>query len=137
MKSKKHQSSTQANYLSIWRQFNNFVIRLDKKPSLWEDRVSLFGAYLVDKGIQSSTIRCYVSAIKSILVDDGYQWNDQKVLLSTLTRSARILNDKVYIRLPIHIKLLEIMLFEIERLYESQPYLQTLYKAIFRNVQNR
>ena len=63
--------STKKNYLSIWRQFNGFLIRLDKKPKQWEDRVALFLAFQVEKGAQSATIKSYTSAIKSVLKDDG------------------------------------------------------------------
>ena len=101
------------------------------KSSDLEDRISLFGAQLVDNALQSSTIRYYISAIKAVLVDDRYAWDDHRVLLSTLVRLVRVLNDKVYIRLPIHIKLLELMLFKLQRIFSTQPYLQVLYKAIF------
>ena len=104
---------------------------LDKKPTMWEDRVSLFLAYLIDRGVQSSSIHSYVSAIKRVLVTDGYQWDDNKILLSTLTRSCRLVNDRVRTRLPIQCGLLEIILFEIKRKFVKQTYLQILYMALF------
>ena len=67
-----HRDSTAKNYFTIWRKFNNFVIGLDTKPKLWEDRTTLFLGYLIDHGVQSSTIKSYVSAIKKTLVMDGY-----------------------------------------------------------------
>ena len=45
---KQHRDSTAKTYLSVWRQFNNFVISLDTKPQFWEDRVTLFIGYLID-----------------------------------------------------------------------------------------
>ena len=65
-------NSTTQNYLSIWRQYNKFVISLDVKPVSWEDRVTLFIGYKIENGMQSSTVKCYVSAIKKLLVEDGY-----------------------------------------------------------------
>ena len=131
LKSCKNRESTVQNYLSIWRQFNSFVIKLDRKPEDWEDRVALFCAYLINKGRQSATIKSYVSAIKCILVTDGYNWSDSKILLTTLVRSCRLVNDTVQTRLPIRIGLLEIILREIECMFSTQYYLEMLYKNIF------
>ena len=104
---------------------------MDVKPGLWENRVSLFGAYLVEKGVQSSTLRSYVSGIKRTLIDDGYDWADKKILLTTLTWACKVINDRVKTRLPIRRNLLEILVFELERLLDEQPYLEMLYKALF------
>ena len=49
--------STAKTYLSVWRQFNKFLINLDVMPSSWEDGTSLFVAYLIDKGMQSGTVK--------------------------------------------------------------------------------
>ena len=77
LRNKQTRDSTTKTYLSVWRQLNKFVISLDYKTDLsWEQRTVLFGAYLVDKGIQSSTLKSYFSAIKHILKQDGYDWND-------------------------------------------------------------
>ena len=70
---KQHRDSTAKTYLAIWRQFNKFTMKLDKKPKPWEDRTTLFIGYLIDRGIQSVTIKSYVSAIKKMLVMDGYK----------------------------------------------------------------
>ena len=66
LKMQRNRSSTKANYVKIWRLFNNFVIKLDIMPKNWEDRVFLFVTHLALKGRKSSTIRSYVSAIKAI-----------------------------------------------------------------------
>ena len=132
LKSDSYKESTKNNYQSVWRQFNTFVIKLDKKPKSWEDRASLFGAYMVECcGVQSSTLKSYISAIKRILVNDGYLWCDKKVLLNTLTKACKIKNDRVRVRLPIQLGLLEILLFEIQRKFADQPYLECLYKTMF------
>ena len=132
LKNKSCRESTNANYLSIWRNFNKFVIKLDVRPKLWEDRVSLFVAHLIDKGIQSATVRSYVSAIKKVLVTDGYQWSDSLIQLNALTKACKLINNRVKTRLPIKFNLLELLLYEVQRKWRgSQVYLETMYKAIF------
>ena len=37
LKSQCVRESTIQNYLAIWRQFNQFLVKLDKKPKDWED----------------------------------------------------------------------------------------------------
>ena len=76
-----HRDSTSKTYLSIWRQFNKFLVQLDNKPKFWEDRATLFIGYLIDKGMQSATVKSYVSAIKKTLVMDGYEWDENLVLV--------------------------------------------------------
>ena len=125
--------STIKTYMNIWRQFNNFVISLDVKPDSWEARTTLYIAYLIDNGKQSASVKSYVSAIKKLLVLDGYKWQDNEVLLNSLTRACRMINDRVHHRLPIYCSFLEMILFEVERVYslQSQLYLEYLYKAMF------
>ena len=77
----------------VWRKFNQFLLRLDYIPKNWESRMSLFGAYLFDQGVQSSTLKSYYSAIKSTLVDDGYKWSDDIVVLHSLTKACKKKND--------------------------------------------
>ena len=93
--------------------------------------MALFCTYSVKRGIQSSTIRSYISAIKGLLRDDNYEWNESLVMLGVLTRACKLENDVVLTKLPIHCKLLELMLFETDRYYgDSQPYLNILLKTI-------
>ena len=136
IKNRQTRSSTMQNYLSVWRQLNKFVIKLDSKENLsWEDKTALFGAYLVEGGVQSSTLKSYFSAIKYILKQDGYAWSDEKALLSSLIRGCKMENDIFKTRLAISKGLLEMLLFELERKYSSlqnqQPYLECMYKAMF------
>ena len=130
---RQHRDSTAKIYLSVWRQFNKFLVKLDVRPKLWEDGATIFIAYLIDRGFQSGTIKSYVSAIKKTLVLDGYKWDDNLVLVRSLARACRIVNDHVRTRLPINGKLLELLLFEIQRWYgvRKQWYLELLYKAMF------
>ena len=131
LRGQSNRKSTTKNYLSIWRQFNRFVIKLDVKPRTWEDRVVLFIGYKIDQGIQSSTIRCYVSAIKRLLIDDGYPWDDQKAILSSMIKACKLVNDRVHTRLPIQCGLLELILFDLERKFSQQPYLLIMYQTLF------
>ena len=132
LKQKKNRDSTKAIYHNAWRNFNHFMLRLDKRPKFWEERVQLFCAYLVEKGTQSSMLKTYVSAIKSVLKDDNYKWDDNKVLLSSITRGCRVINDKIQYRLPLKLSLLEMILFEIGRLWDGvQPYLELMYRTLF------
>ena len=97
-------------------------------PKSWEDRLSLYLAFLITvKKLKSSTIRSYVSGIKHVLTTDGYEWDDGKILLNTLTKSCKMKNDKLKVRLPIQKGLLELILFKIQRKYDTQPYLEALY----------
>ena len=130
LKSNTTRKTTASTYLCVWRQFNNFIIKLDKRPSTWEERISLFGAFLVQTGKQSCTIRSYYSAIKAVLRDDDYLVDDKKVLLTSLVKACKLVNDKVRTRLPIQRKLMELLLFEMQRIYANQPYLETLFKTI-------
>ena len=63
-------------------------------------------------------------------MNDGYSWDDSKVLLSSLTRACKIVNDRVKTRLPIQCGLLELILFEIDRIHQNQPYLACLFKTL-------
>ena len=126
--------TTKTSYLKVWRAFNKFLINLDKQldgKSLWEERTALFVAYLVDRRAQSSTIKSYVSAIKFMLKSVNYDWDDNAILLTAITHSCRIQNDILKVRMPIGYKLFEDLLFELENMFKTQPYLEVLYKAIF------
>ena len=77
LKFKDNRDSTVKNYYSIWKSFNQFLIRLDHKPECWEDRVLLYCGFLIENKRKLSTIKSYISAIKWILKSDGYEWNQK------------------------------------------------------------
>ena len=53
-------------------------------------------------------------------------------MLGTITKSCHLINDELYIRLPIRMRLLDEILFELERYFgANQPYLEKLYKSAF------
>ena len=82
--------TTSQNYFSIWRSFNKFLVRLDTRPSSWEEHTAMFCMHLIDNGSQSSTLRSYVSATKAVLRVDGYEWNHNRVLLESLVKACRV-----------------------------------------------
>ena len=102
-------------------------------PTTWEDRVALYCGHLVfDCNVQSATLKSYVSAIKDVLVNDGYPWKQDKMLMSMLISSCQIKNDRVRNRFPISDSLLDLLIFEIIKEYrENQPYLEIMYKNVF------
>ena len=67
-----------------------------------------------------------------MLIADNYKWDDKVVALSSLSRACKLKNDVVRTRLPIHYKLLETILFEVQRMFRKkvQPYLEMMYKAL-------
>ena len=99
--SKSNRTSTWNSYITVWRNCNKFFIKLDNKPNKWEDRVALYCAFLVQKGLKLTTLRSYV------------------------------VNDVVCTHLPVSVKLLELMLFELNRIFSQQPYLRLLYQMFF------
>ena len=93
--------STRRTYYTVWKIFSKFFIRLDVKPKSWEKRLVLFTGYLVDNKKQSSTIKSYLSAITAILEDEKIHLDEDKSLLSSLTRACRLKNDAFVRKLPI------------------------------------
>ena len=93
LKYERHRSSTRSNYLCVWRQFNAFFLRLDRKPTSWEDRVVLFTAFLVNEQKKSTTIKSYVSAVKAVLANEGIELNENRYLLNSLTHACKLKNS--------------------------------------------
>ena len=126
------QDSSKRTYHKIWQSFNKFIIRLDNIPKKWEIRTGLFCAHLIwNQNKQSSTIKTYISAIKTTLKNDGYIWDDRVILLNSLTKACKLKNDVIKLRLPISVVLLDTILMEVSRHYHDQIYLQYMYMAMF------
>ena len=131
LRRKRNRTSTQANYYSIWKLFNEFFIKLDRKPDTWEDRLVLFVAYLADQEKKSSTIKSYISAVKAVLRDDGVILNEDRYLLASITKGCRYVNDDVRTRLPIQKNLVKLLYNTMSTVFDSeQPYLVLLYRTI-------
>ena len=132
LKLDRHRSSTKNTYYVIWKCFNKFLIRLDHKPKTWEERLTLYMAFLVDNKRKSSTINSYVSAIKAVLFDDGEILNEDRLLLASLSNACKRNNDRIRTRLPICKNMLNLLISVLPEMFGSeQPYLVTLYRALF------
>ena len=111
----------------MWKNFNEFLIKLDILPIAWEERISLYCVFLVQyTTVQSATVRSYVSAIKKKLAGIGYRCDDDLIWLASLTRACKIKNDSVRTRFPIKRKLLDCLLFETERKFAKKDF-ETFY----------
>ena len=134
LKQKRNRASTNKMYYGVWKQFNEFFIRLDKKPSTWEDRLILFVGYLVEMK-KVSTVKSYISGIKSVLMNDGIEISENRYLITSLTKACKYVNCTVRTRLPIQKGLLHLLMDSIDELYGSegnnQPFLNILYKTLF------
>ena len=120
------------NYYRVWKVFNNFFLRLDSKPDNWEDRITLFAAYLIDSNKKSTTVKSYVSAIKAILARIHIDVNEDRCLLKSLTRACKITKDTVTLRFPIQKGMLRILMKYTTQHFDSigQLYLKTMYLAL-------
>ena len=127
------QNSTQHNYYCMWKTFNEFVIKLDVKPSSWESKLQLFVGYLINKGSQSQTVKSYISAIKTILMMENIVLNYDSFLLGAVTKACKFKNDRVRNRLPIHQDLLNIILSQVSKHFanKGQLYLGHVYSVLF------
>ena len=106
----RHRNSTTRNYYGIWKNFNNFVIKLDIKPDNWEDRIVLYVAYLSQRKRRSATIKSYISAIKAVLFSGGIRLKEDNTLLAALTRVCKLDNDIVHTKLPIKKSLVRLLI---------------------------
>ena len=134
LKCQSHRSSTRQNYHGIWKNFNEFIIRLDDKPESWEERLTLFVGYLISKGMKANSVKSYISAIKCVLREDGVELNADRYVLNALTKACKYQNPtSVKIRLPIQKPLLKQLLLTTNEhfLGEGQVYLAHLYRALF------
>ena len=127
----KFRETTKANYYGIWKLFNHFILQLDQKPDNWEHHLTLFVAYLIHKNKKSTTVKCYISAIKAILALGKVKLNEDRILLNSLTTACKKTNDRVKIIFPVTKAVLYLLLAGLEKLFAMQPYLLTMYKALF------
>ena len=131
LKNHHHRGSTKKSYSSVWKNFNEFFVKLDQKPRNREDHIALYVGYLINANKQSSMVKCYISAIKAVLENAGIEVNADHCLLSSLTRTCKMVNDNVRTRLPIQKSLLVVLLAKVEIKFATQPYLNALFQAIF------
>ena len=132
LKRQQHWSTTQKNYYNIWKSFNKFFIKLDRKPKDWGARLTLFVAHLINNKRQSSTVKSYISAIKAVLKINNIKINEDQFLLTSLTKACRLHYDRVTTRLPVGKGMLGILLRRVNLMYNAinQPYLATLFTTM-------
>ena len=131
LQAERHRSSTKMTYYRVWVKFNEFFLRLDWKPPTWEERLTLFIGFMVDNNRKSVTVKSYISAIKAVLDISRHPINEDQSTLNALTRACRLRNDKLTMKFPIKKGLLTLLIKELSIIFESQPYLETLYKSMF------
>ena len=100
LRHQQYRDSTKKNYYTIWKLFAQFIVRLDYRPNSWEDRLTLFVGHLIDFKKQSSTVKCYISAIKVVLKEDNNKISEDSYLLSSLTRACKLQNNHIKTWLP-------------------------------------
>ena len=127
----RHRSLTQAQYYCVWKLFNKFFIKLDIKPTSWEDRLTLFVGYLVHTGRKSTTIKSYISAVKAVLSTGHIKLKEDRALFNSLTRACRLRYDWVSTKLPIKKPLVKQILNVTDIIFDQQLYLKMLYKSLF------
>ena len=110
LRNQRHRGCTQRNYYAIWKLFNKFFIRLDRKPPTLGERLTLFVAYLIENKKQSGTVKSYVSAIRAVLQINNIKFQEDEFLLTSLTKACKLNNDTVKTHLPIRKGLLHILL---------------------------
>ena len=116
---------------SRYRQLDSsFFLRLDVKPIDWTQKLVLFTGHLIDQGKKSTTVRCYLSAIKAVLSLDNIRICDEDLKLNALIRACKLKNDQVYTRFPIRRDILEMMLKHLPKVLDGDIYLITLFKAL-------
>ena len=128
-----NRSSTMKSYYGIWKNFNQFIVRLDKNPTSWEQRLVLYVGYLINNNRKSTTIKSYISAICTVLMQDQYKLREDTYLISSLTKACRYQNDTVKIRLPIQKQLFHTILDQTNLHFDQmgQNYLKVMYRAMF------
>ena len=120
------------NYCGIWKNFNQFYLKLDVKPDNWEDRLTLYIGYLISKNRKSTTIKSYISAIKAILLEVDVELSENCILLASLMKACKLINDQVQAKLPITKGFLNMLIDKVDVVFRGnpQPYLIALHKAI-------
>ena len=120
LRTKRYKGTTERNYHQNWTPFNNFLIKLDRMPETWEDRLIIYITSLVQVGHGSQTISSYISAIKAVLNKKRIIIKDNTYTLASLVKACRIKNDILRVRLPIQKGLLKIILDRFDKNYLSR-----------------
>ena len=78
-------------------------------------------------------MKCYISAIKAVLMENNIEICEDTFLLKSLTRACMLRNDKVRTRFPISRSMLNQLIDQVHKQFalKGQLYLSNLFKAIF------
>lgn len=129
--------STRKKYHQIHTKFTEFVGELTRKPDNWEDKIHLYFTFLAETGKKENTLKTYLSAIKKILTTEGESLDKlDNVALASIIKSCKYRNNEVVHRMPINYYMLLSLLDIADKFYDQQPYLATLYKAMFSAAYN-
>ena len=69
--------------------------------------------------------------MRSILEEDKITIDNKDFELKALTRACKLKNDEVIVRFPIYKDLLKSILSKLKTMFGGQPYLLTMYSALF------
>ena len=98
---------------------------------MWDDRIALYVAFLIQCKRRSSTIKSYISALRCILKHIGIKVQKDNAVLGSLIKACKLKNDVIQTRLPIKQGLLHILITSVDKIFSApQPYLSTMYKAL-------
>ena len=91
---------------------------------------------MVERKLQSSTVKTYIAAIRSVLNELGEKIKEDQCLLTSLTKACRLKNNEAVHRFPICKGMLKMLLKQVTKMFtgsqtNQQPYLETLFKAIY------
>ena len=129
-----HKPTTCHTYHDVWVNLNDFLIKLDKRPDSWDDRLALFMAELREENKPGTTVSSYVLAVRVVLKSNGIEMKENIILLSLLIRSCKVNNkSETSLRLMTQRALLNLMIDKIEHRFISecnQNYLSKLHMAI-------
>ena len=91
----------------------------------------LFAGYLIQEGKKSTTIKCYLSAVRAVLKTQGFKLNEDMYLMSALTRACKLKNDVIKLKSPITRGILDSILNTISELFKADAYKRKMYRALF------
>ena len=82
---------------------------------------------------KSQTVKSYISAIKTVLLDINVKIDEDRYLLNSLTRACKIHNDHLIQHLLIQKGMVRMLLRATDSYFrgKNQPYLILLYRTLF------
>lgn len=133
MKNQDLEDSSKWTYHTIWKNFLKFFDEFDQVPDDWEDKLVMYAAHLGNTRHAPATVSSYCSAIRYKLRKDGVILNEKSLEIAAIVRSCKKLNNRMYLREPLHKHMLHAILDKIDEHLQGkgQNYLAILYKAIF------